>query len=56
MAGLGGLMPVFGGLLIDALLARGFGVSAYTTIFALSAFIVAIGWWIGTRLVQVEQI
>lgn len=56
VAGLGGLMPVFGGLWIDALLARGFGASAYTTIFALSAFIVAIGWSIGTRLVQVEQI
>jgi hypothetical protein len=47
-----GIVSMIGGAIIDALLMRDFAAGAYTFVFAIAAIIVAIGWWIGTRLTE----
>lgn len=54
VAGVGGLMPLVGGLLIDAFIARGLTSGAYSIVFALAAVIVVIGWWRGMRLAKID--
>ena len=55
VGGVGALMPVVGGALINTLLGTGLGATAYTVVFAIAAAVVGAGVLTGLTLPHVEQ-
>lgn len=55
IAGSAALMPVVGGLILDALTRAGWGFTAYTVVFGLAATIAGIGALIGYRLPSLTE-
>ena len=56
IGGVGALMPVVGGAIIDTLLGAQFGTTAYTVVFAVASCVVGLGVLLGLRLPHVDQI
>ncbi len=56
LGGLGALMPVVGGAIIDALLGARLGSGAYTVVFAIASVAVGVGLLASLRLPHVEQL
>ncbi len=55
VGGVGALMPVLGGIIIQTLQDAGFGLSAYPVVFAIAALLCGVGVLVGFRLPALQR-